>query len=75
MEIYKHSRVSIFLEPRMMDSWGISGHPHCPPKTNVNPSRWGEPMIRLKGMTINDDLKAGEEVSTITSVSSLTEVL
>jgi hypothetical protein len=32
--------------------------------TNVNPNRWGEPMIRLKGMTINDDLKAGEEVRT-----------
>jgi hypothetical protein len=31
--------------------------------TDVNPNRWGEPMIRLKGMTINDDLKAGEEVS------------
>jgi hypothetical protein len=30
--------------------------------TDVNPNRWGEPMIRLKGMTINDDLKAGEEV-------------
>jgi hypothetical protein len=31
--------------------------------TDVNPNRWGEPMSRLKGMTINDDLKAGEEVS------------
>ncbi len=30
--------------------------------TDVNPNRWGEPMIRPKGMTINDDLKAGEEV-------------
>jgi hypothetical protein len=30
--------------------------------TDVNPNRWGEPMIRLKGMTINDYLKAGEEV-------------
>jgi hypothetical protein len=30
--------------------------------TDVNPNRWGEPMIRLKEMTINDDLKAGEEV-------------
>jgi hypothetical protein len=30
--------------------------------TDVNPNRWGEPMIRLKGITINDDLKAGEEV-------------
>jgi hypothetical protein len=32
--------------------------------TDVSPNRWGEPMIRLKGMTIkDDDLKAGEEVS------------
>jgi hypothetical protein len=28
----------------------------------------GGPMIRLKGMTINDDLKAGEEVSTLYSI-------
>jgi hypothetical protein len=30
--------------------------------TDVALNRWGEPMIRLKGMTINDYLKAGEEV-------------
>jgi hypothetical protein len=52
MGIYKPSRVLIFFEPRMMGSWGISDHPDCPQMTNVNPNRRGEPMIRLKGMTI-----------------------
>jgi hypothetical protein len=48
----------------MIGSWGSSGHPDCPQMTDVSPNRWGEPMIRLKGMTIkDDDLKAGEEVS------------
>jgi hypothetical protein len=46
----------------MMGSWGSLATPTAPQMTDVNPNRWGEPMIRLKGMTINDDLKAGEEV-------------
>jgi hypothetical protein len=54
----------------MMGSWGISGHPDCPQMTDVNPNRWGEPMIRLKGMTINDDLKAGEEVRYVIEILS-----
>jgi len=33
--------------------------------TDVSPNRWGEPMIRLKGMNQDDDLKAGEEVRAI----------
>jgi hypothetical protein len=32
--------------------------------TDANPNRWGEQMNRLKGMMINDDLRAGEEVRT-----------
>jgi hypothetical protein len=46
----------------MMGSWGSLATPTAPQMTDVNPNRWGEPMIRLKGMTINDDLKAGKEV-------------
>jgi len=40
------------MEPGMMGSWGSSGHPDCPQMTDVSPNRWGEPMIRSKGMMI-----------------------
>jgi IS605 OrfB family transposase len=33
-------------------SGGSLTTPHCPQMTDVNPNRWGEPMIRLKGVTI-----------------------
>ena len=36
--------------------------PTVPQMTDVAQNRWGEPMIRLKEMTTNDDLRAGEEV-------------
>jgi IS605 OrfB family transposase len=45
-----------------IDFGGVLATPTALQMTDVNPNRWGEPMIRLKGMTINDDLKAGEEV-------------
>jgi len=47
-----------------IDFGGVLTTPTAPQMTDVNPNRWGEPMIRLKGMTINDDLKTGEEVRT-----------
>jgi hypothetical protein len=60
----------------MMGSWGISDHPDCPPNDRCKPEDMGgtnDPPERNEDQ--DDDLKAGEEVSTITSVSSLTEVL
>jgi transposase len=33
-------------------SWGSLTTPTASQMTDVNPNRWGEPMIRLKGMTI-----------------------
>jgi hypothetical protein len=39
----------------------------APQMTDVAPNRWGEPMIRPKAMTINDDLKAGRGQAEIIS--------
>ena len=35
-----------------IDFGGVLATPTAPQMTDVNPNRWGEPMIRLKGMTI-----------------------
>jgi len=44
------------IRKRALKTLGISGGslttPTAPQMTDVNPNRWGEPMIRLKGMTI-----------------------
>ena len=47
-----------FLVMLFLDG-GSLATPTAPQMTDANPNKWGEPMIRLKGMTINDDLKAG----------------
>jgi len=48
----------------MMGSWGISGHPDCPPNDRCKPEWMGgtyDPPERNDDQ--DDDLKAGEEVS------------